>query len=84
MVEGEGIFEMVIVRCREGIEFSEQNPRVTAAFVLAASTDERNTHLRALAAIAQVALSPGFQTRWLRARRAEDLRDLVLLSERRR
>ncbi len=84
VVEGEGIFEMVIVRCREGIEFSEQNPRVTAAFVLAASTDERNTHLRALAAIAQVALSPGFQTRWLRARRAEDLRDLVLLSERRR
>jgi APA family basic amino acid/polyamine antiporter len=57
---------------------------IHAVFVLAGTCDERNFHLRALAAIAQFAQTPQFEELWLEARREEEIRDLVLLSSRRR
>lgn len=84
IVEGRQLFHILIARCRDGIVFSDSGRSVRAVFVLAGSLDERNTYLRALAAIAQVAQDPEFETRWLRAKAAEDLRDVILLGERRR
>ena len=45
---------------------------------------ERDFHLQALAAIAQVVQGRVFERRWLAAQGAQALRDLVLLGERRR
>jgi mannitol/fructose-specific phosphotransferase system IIA component (Ntr-type) len=84
IVEGQHIFDVLIARCRDGIVFTDSARGVQAVFVLAGSLDERNTHLRALAAIAQIAQDPEFDARWLRAKTAEDLRDVLLLSERKR
>ena len=84
IVEGERGFDLLMARCREGIEFSESAPNVRAVFVLAGSMDERNFHLQALAAIAQIVQDPHFDRRWLEARTKEDLRDIVLLGKRRR
>jgi len=67
-----------------GIAFSDDAPNVQAAFVLAGSRDERNFHLRALAAIAQIVQSPDFRKRWLGARGHQSLRDAVLLGPRQR
>jgi mannitol/fructose-specific phosphotransferase system IIA component (Ntr-type) len=53
-------------------------------FVLAGSADERNFHLRALAAIAQIVQDPHFEEKWMEAKGEEALRDIVLLGERRR
>ena len=53
-------------------------------FVLAGSKDERNYHLRALMAIAQIAQEGSFEKRWLAARDTEAIRNLILLSTRRR
>ncbi len=53
-------------------------------FVLAGSKDERNFHLRALAAIAEIAQGEDFDKRWLEARDTEELRHIVLLAERKR
>jgi mannitol/fructose-specific phosphotransferase system IIA component (Ntr-type) len=53
-------------------------------FVLAGSRDERNYHLRALMAIAQIAQESDFEKRWLAARDAEAIRNLILLSTRKR
>lgn len=55
---------------------------VKAVFVLAGSADERNFHLRALAAIAQVASSKSFEKRWMEARGPQGLLDLLHLSRR--
>ena len=84
VVEGEGVFDIVIARCRGGIVFPDVASGVQAVFVFVGSLDLRNTYLRALAAIAQIVQDPQFEGRWSRARGTEDLRDVVLLGKRRR
>ena len=81
-LEGEGRFRMVVVRCSAGVHFSERSSDVKAVFVLAGSRNERNFHLKALAAIAQVAQGHDFEKRWLRARNPADLRDVIQLGAR--
>lgn len=84
ILEGANSFDLIIVRCREGIKFSEEYPEVKAVFVLYGSRDERNFHLQALASIAQIVQSRDFESRWLKARSKNNLRDLILLAERKR
>jgi len=84
VVEGKERFEILIARVKGGVRFSEDAPAVDTIFVLAATRDERNFHLRALAAIAQVAQQAGFEERWAAARDAQGLRDVILLTKRRR
>jgi APA family basic amino acid/polyamine antiporter len=84
VVEGESKFEILLVRAVDGIDFRHAPDLVKIMFVLAGSKDERNYHLRALMAIAQIAQEKDFEQRWLSARDAEALRNLILLSARKR
>jgi len=84
IVPGEHLFQIVLVRCQGGILFPQTPDPVHTMFILVGSIDERNYHLRALMAIAQVAQGPNFDENWLGARDAEALRDIVLLSARKR
>jgi len=84
IVEGRELFDLLMVRCREGIVFGKAQPPVRTAFILVGSSDERNFHLRVLSAIAQIVLDPGFEKAWLAARGASALRDIVLLGKRAR
>lgn len=84
IVEGENLFDIVLVRAREGIQFPNQTESVRVMFALAGSRDERNYHLRALMAIAQIAQEKGFRDRWMDARDAEGIRNMILVSTRKR
>jgi amino acid transporter/mannitol/fructose-specific phosphotransferase system IIA component (Ntr-type) len=84
VVDGSGVFGILLARSRSGIAFSEEAPPVHAVFVLMGSADERNYHLRALMHIAQITQEPGFDERWMRARGVEQLRSIILLGARRR
>jgi mannitol/fructose-specific phosphotransferase system IIA component (Ntr-type) len=84
VVDGKGVFEILPVRCREGIIFDPQKPPVRTAFILAGSPDERNYHLRALMAIAHIVQEHHFTDRWQAAAGPEALRDILLLSGRKR
>ncbi len=84
VVEGENKFDILLVRAREGINFPHAPDPVRIMFVLAGSKDERNYHLRALMAIAQIAQEKHFEQRWLTARDTQGLRNLILLSTRKR
>ena len=84
IIEGEMRFSICMVRSKEGIHFSAESPAVRAVFVLIGTRDERNFHLRALSAIAQIVHDPAFESRWMRATSREDLRDIVLLGKRKR
>ncbi|MBN1918923.1 MAG: amino acid permease [Verrucomicrobia bacterium] len=84
VIEGHNVFEVLLVRAREGITFPEADRPVTTAFVLVGSLDERNYHLRALMTIAHLVQEADFEKRWAQARNAEELRDVVLLSTRKR
>jgi APA family basic amino acid/polyamine antiporter len=84
VVEGDRKFDILLVRARDGIVFSGAVDPVRIMFVLAGSKDERNYHLRALMAIAQIAQEKQFEDRWLAARDIEAIRNLILLSTRKR
>jgi amino acid transporter/mannitol/fructose-specific phosphotransferase system IIA component (Ntr-type) len=83
-IDGERKFELIVARCEAGINFTETSPPVYAAFIMVGSRDERNFHLRALSAIAQIVQDPNFDKDWLRAKNVEELRDILLLAERHR
>ncbi|MCK4409890.1 MAG: PTS sugar transporter subunit IIA, partial [Candidatus Eisenbacteria sp.] len=84
IVEGEKVFDVLLVRCKQGIRFPEVEEPVRVAFVLVGSADERNYHLRALMHVAQITQDPGFDAKWMAAAGPEQLRNMVLLGERRR
>ncbi|NCC52124.1 MAG: amino acid permease [Spartobacteria bacterium] len=84
VVEGEKHFDILIARIMKGVHFFEDAPEVHTIFVLAATRDERNFHLRALAAIAQVAQKEDFEKRWFAAKDEQGLRDVILLTNRQR
>jgi amino acid transporter/mannitol/fructose-specific phosphotransferase system IIA component (Ntr-type) len=84
IIEGKNKFDILIVRCHHGVYFSENAPSVKTIFVLIGSKDERNFHLRSLAAIAQIVQDINFEKSWMCAKNKEALRDIVLLGKRRR
>lgn len=84
VVDGRNVFEVLLVRCKDGAVFSELHEPVKTAFILIGSSDERNYHLRALMSVAHIVSEPEFEKRWFAARNIEQLRDIVLLSGRQR
>jgi len=84
IIEGEGKFDILLVRCKDGIVFSEAFSDIKTAFILAGTRDERNFHLQALSAIAQIIHDHKFPKRWLGAQNTEALRDVILLGRRKR
>lgn len=84
IIEGRGVFRMILVRNREGIVFFENQPHVKTLFAIVASADERNFYLRALMAIAEIVQEKDFEKNWLEAGTHQDLRDIILLAGRRR
>jgi mannitol/fructose-specific phosphotransferase system IIA component (Ntr-type) len=84
IIEGERTFDMLLVRARKGVTFSPEYPEVNTIFVLVGTKDERNFHLRALSAIAQIIQDPTFEKKWMAATNKQALRDIVLLGKRKR
>lgn len=84
VVEGENKFDILLVRARDGIDFPDAPEPVKIMFVMAGSRDERNYHLRALMAIAQIAQEKDFEQQWFAARDKAGIRNLILLSKRKR
>lgn len=84
IIEGERKFSILIARCKKGIEFTKSAPRVYAAFVMVGTKDERNFHLYALSAIAQIVMDTKFENKWLRARSASALQEVIISADRNR
>ena len=82
--DGKDQFDMVIVRSKKGVFFSDSAPHVHALFFLFGSMDQRHFHLVTLSAIAQIIQNPTFETEWLQATGEEELRELILSCERKR
>ena len=84
IIEGSKPFGILLARCKAGIYFGDDAAEVHTVIVLAGPIQERNFHLRCLAAIAQVVQAADFEMRWLAARGEQALRDLFVLSRRHR
>ena len=77
IIDGVGIFHILLVRCKPGIYFSELAPSVKAAFVLVGTRDLRQHHLFALSSIAKAVQQPQFRERWMRAMNQWTLRNMA-------
>ena len=84
IIEREGSFEIILIRAQQGIEFSAEQAQVKAIFVLAGSMSERNIHLKSLSAIAQIVQNKDFEKKWMNANFKKNLKDIILLGDRRR
>ncbi len=84
IIQGEHKFDILLARCKQGIIFSEDRPSIHAVFVLIGTKDERNFHLFALSAVAQIVQDPQFDKHWSDAKSNQGLRDIVLLGKRKR
>ena len=78
IIDGQKTFHILLARAKEGIYFSELAPKVRAVFVLVGTSDERDFHLYALSAIAEIVQQPYFQERWLQARNKTALLNIAL------
>lgn len=84
VLEGTSKFDIVVVRNKSGIIWNETGERVYTVFCLMGTRDERNFHLRALMAIAQIIQNINFNIEWMKARDEKELRTVLLLSDRKR
>ena len=84
VTNGEKEFDIVVVRSKKGIMFRGSKTPVNVVFALSGSKDERNFHLKALMAIAQITQSPDFLSNWMKVKTIDDLRNLILMAERAR
>ncbi|MBS3735066.1 MAG: amino acid permease [Phycisphaerae bacterium] len=84
VIEGHHAFDVLLARSRAGFAFPDAEEGIHAVFVLVGTRDERNFHLQALSAIAQVVQQSDFEKRWLAAQTDQQLRDVVLLGQRTR
>jgi basic amino acid/polyamine antiporter, APA family len=84
IVERKNCFKLFLLKSEKGIDFGNAYDEVKAIFVLAGSRDQRHRHLKTLAAIAQLVQHRKFETRWQKARTKEQLRDVLLLGQRKR
>jgi basic amino acid/polyamine antiporter, APA family len=83
-VEGSGKIFLYVVRARDGIYFSESLKSVKAVFLLACSQDKRVHHLKTIAAVAALTEQHGFEKRWMEAKSTMELRNYLILNERKR
>jgi basic amino acid/polyamine antiporter, APA family len=83
IIEGENLFDIILVRNKEGVIWNEKGVEVHTAFCLIGSKDERDFHLKALMSIAQIIQSSNFVEDWENAQSAEELRTIMLLAKRR-
>lgn len=84
VIEREDIFRMVVVRCRDGVNFGVGSERVKAVFLFISGKNLSRLHLQTLASIASIVKNEDFEEKWLDAENENYLRDLILLSERKR
>ncbi len=78
------MLHLMIVRCREGISFTKKADSVKAVFLIIGNEGERALHLRLLASIATLVKEENFEHDWLEAKDVNYLRDMILLSSRKR
>jgi Kef-type K+ transport system membrane component KefB/mannitol/fructose-specific phosphotransferase system IIA component (Ntr-type) len=84
ILPGSKRFAVLVARGTPGVVFDDGPEPVHALFVLAGTPDERNFHLKALSAVAQIWQGPDFESRWKGAKDAEDLRLILLNAPRQR
>ena len=84
LIDGKSCNFMFIVRCKNGVRFSENESDVKAIFFLCGTKDRRALHLKTIASLATLVGQSGFQGNWLNKEKPIELKNLMMLSKRKR
>jgi mannitol/fructose-specific phosphotransferase system IIA component (Ntr-type) len=80
IIPGHKKSDIILVRCKKGITFSDDYPPANAVFITVSTPDEQHFYLHTLMWLTQIAESPDFETRWLNALNTDEMRDIILSS----
>ena len=83
IIKGRNKFDIILVRNKKGIIFSDKVPPIHASFVIVSSPDQQSFYLHSLMWMVQIAEETDLDE-WLNAQNSEELRDIILSSWRRR
>ncbi|MCY1152232.1 MAG: amino acid permease [Sphaerochaetaceae bacterium] len=75
---------LTLVRCKDGIKFSDDEDSIKAAFLFGGPSDMRTFHLKILSSIAEIASEENFPDMWIAAKNEDDLKNLFVLNSRKR
>ena len=81
---GSGKMFLYVVRAKDGIYVNETCRTVKAMFILACSQDMRIHHLKMIAAVASLSEQHSFKKQWIEAENITNLRNYLILNERKR
>jgi len=84
IIDGEDRVFLTIIRCKDGIKFSEDENEVKAVFLLCGSKEKRILHLKTIASIATLVSYKDFQEKWQNSNNINELKNLMILSSRKR
>ncbi|HEC75701.1 MAG TPA: amino acid permease [Thermoplasmatales archaeon] len=80
IIKGRNKFDVILVRSKKGIIFSDNIPPVHAFFVIVSSSDEQSFYFHSLMWIVQISEDIDFEERWLNAKNRKELRNIILSS----
>jgi amino acid transporter/mannitol/fructose-specific phosphotransferase system IIA component (Ntr-type) len=79
-IHGHSKFEIMLVRDREGITFSDKSSPIYAVFIIVNTPDEHNFYLHSLVWIAKIVEEIEFNEKWLNAQSSKELRNIIMPS----
>jgi len=80
IIPGHKKSDIILVRCKKGIAFSDDFPPANAVFITVSTHDEQHFYLHSLMWLTQIAESPDFEAKWLNALNTDEMRDIILSS----
>ena len=84
IIEGRDKFELILVRSKKGIMLFDDTPPIHAFFVVVATPEQQSFYMHSLMWIVQISEEIGFEKKWLDAKDADELHNIILSSWRKR
>ena len=80
IIKGHNKFDIVLVRSKKGIIFSDYMPPIHALFVIVSSPDQQSFYFHSLMWMVQISEQEDFEKKWLNAKDSVELRNIILSS----
>lgn len=84
IINGEDQIFLIIIRCKDGIKFTDKENDVKAVFLLGGTKDKRILHLKTIASIATLVGLNDFQEQWMNSDNIIELKNIMILNSRKR
>lgn len=78
IITGRNKFDIILVRSKKGIIFSDAIPPIHALFIVISSPDQQNFYFHSLMWMVQISEQEDFEKKWLNVKDSKELRNIIL------